>query len=101
MSNVETECTEMSCDDRDGERTPMQWAPVENGDFSTGESTWLPLSPDFERYNVRTERGVARSTLQVFKGLQQLKKSSAFKAFKQKGGFSYEAVTEQVLQIIR
>ncbi|KAH8299306.1 hypothetical protein KR044_000275 [Drosophila immigrans] len=101
MSNVETECTEISCDNRDGERTPMQWAPVKNGDFSTAEKTWLPLSTDFERYNVRTERGVARSTLQVFKGLQQLKGSSAFRSFKQKGGFSYEAVTEQVLQIIR
>ncbi|XP_034106728.1 maltase A2 [Drosophila albomicans] len=101
MANVETECTEISCDNRDGERTPMQWAPTKNGDFSTAESTWLPLSTDFERYNVRTERGVARSSLQVFKGLQQLKSSSAFLAFKQEGGFSYEAVTEQVLQIIR
>ncbi|KAH8410913.1 hypothetical protein KR222_008912 [Zaprionus bogoriensis] len=101
MSNVETECTEISCDDRDGERTPMQWAPLKNGDFSSGESTWLPLSPDYERYNVRTERGVARSSLQVFKGLQQLKSSSAFLAFKEEGGFSYEALTEQVLQIVR
>lgn len=101
MSNVETECTEISCDDRDGERTPMQWAPVKNADFSTAENTWLPVSPDYARYNVQTERGVARSSLQIFKGLQQLKSSSAFLAFKEEGGFSYEAVTEQVLQIIR
>ncbi|TDG41736.1 hypothetical protein AWZ03_011842 [Drosophila navojoa] len=101
MSNVETECTEVSCDDRDGERTPMQWAPVSNAGFSTGPSTWLPVSPYFERFNVRTERGVARSSLQVFKGLQQLKQSSAFMSFKKKNGFSYEALTEQVLQIVR
>lgn len=101
MSNVETECTEISCDDRDGERTPMQWAPLKNGDFSTNDTTWLPLSPDYERYNVRTERGVARSSLQIFKGLQKLKSTSAFLAFKEDGGFSYEAINEQVLQIIR
>ncbi|EDW00812.1 maltase A2 [Drosophila grimshawi] len=101
MSNVKTECTEISCDDRDGERTPMQWSPATNADFSTAEKTWLPVGSDFQRYNVKTERGVARSSLQVFKGLQQLKSSAAFMAFKQTNGFSYTAVTEQVLQIVR
>ncbi|XP_068145407.1 maltase A2 [Drosophila tropicalis] len=101
MSNVDIECTGDSCEDRDGERTPMQWTPGVNAEFSTGESTWLPVNPDYERINVQTERGVARSSLQIFKGLQKLKSSSAFLSFKKEGGFSYEAVNEQVLQIIR
>ncbi|XP_030388140.1 maltase A2 [Scaptodrosophila lebanonensis] len=101
MANVATECTEISCDGRDGERTPMQWSPTKNAGFSTGSGTWLPVSEDYERYNVQTERGVARSTLQIFKGLQELKKSSAFQAFKTAGGFSYEAVSTHVFQIIR
>ncbi|ALC40926.1 Mal-A2 [Drosophila busckii] len=101
MSNVQTPCTEISCDARDGERTPMQWSPLRHADFSTAPSTWLPLSPDYQRFNVKTERGVARSSLQVFKAMQQLKRSAAFMAFKQPGGFSYKALTEQVLQIVR
>ncbi|XP_017105817.2 maltase A2 [Drosophila bipectinata] len=101
MSNVDIECTGDSCEDRDGERTPMQWTPGQNADFSAGETTWLPVNPDYVRYNVQTERGVSRSSLNIFKGLQALKSSSAFLAFKEEGGFSYEAVTEQVLQIIR
>ncbi|XP_039501929.1 maltase A2 [Drosophila santomea] len=101
MSNVDVECTGDSCEDRDGERTPMQWTAGKNADFSDGESTWLPLSPEYQRYNVQTERGVSRSSLNIFKGLQALKSSAAFMAFKDDGGFSYEAVTKQVLQIIR
>jgi len=101
MSNVDVECSGDSCEDRDGERTPMQWTAGKNADFSEGESTWLPLSPEYQRYNVQTERGVSRSSLNIFKGLQALKSSAAFLAFKEEGGFSYEAVTEQVLQIIR
>ncbi|XP_022233872.2 maltase A2 [Drosophila obscura] len=101
MSNVDVECTGDSCEDRDGERTPMQWTAGQNADFTQGESTWLPLNPDYERFNVQTERGVARSSLNIFKGMQALKSSSAFQSFKQEGGFSYEAITEQVLQIIR
>ncbi|BFG05999.1 maltase A2 [Drosophila madeirensis] len=101
MSNVDVECTGDTCEDRDGERTPMQWTAGQNADFTQGQSTWLPLNPDYERFNVQTERGVARSSLNIFKGMQALKSSSAFQAFKQEGGFSYEAITEQVLQIIR
>uniref|UniRef100_T1PAI4 alpha-glucosidase n=1 Tax=Musca domestica TaxID=7370 RepID=T1PAI4_MUSDO len=101
MSNVATQCTAVSCDDRDPERTPMQWEPLPNAGFTNGPSTWLPIAEDFETYNVQTERMVARSTLNIFKGLQQLKYTTAFRNFKAAGGFSYKALSEQVLQIIR
>ncbi|XP_073811385.1 maltase A2 [Musca autumnalis] len=101
MANVPTECTAISCDDRDPERTPMQWEPVPNAGFTSGPSTWLPIATDYETYNVQTERMVARSSLNIFKGLQQLKYTAAFRNFKAEGGFSYRAVTQQVLQIIR
>ncbi|XP_005186322.1 maltase A2 [Musca domestica] len=101
MSNVATQCTAVSCDDRDPERTPMQWEPLPNVGFTNGPSTWLPIAEDFETYNVQTERMVARSTLNIFKGLQQLKYTAAFRNFKSAGGFSYKALSEQVLQIIR
>lgn len=101
MSNVPTKCTPISCDDRDPERSPMQWEPKANAGFTTGSSTWLPIAEDYERFNVQTERGVARSTLNVFKEMQKLKSTAAFRAFKEPNGFSYGAVTEQVFQIVR
>ncbi|XP_037954377.1 maltase A2-like [Teleopsis dalmanni] len=101
MGNVPTECTPISCDSRDPERSPMQWDLQANAGFTKGDTTWLPVADDYERYNVQIERGVARSTLQIFKGMQQLKKTAAFKAFKQPGGFSYNALTQNVLQIVR
>ena len=41
-------------DDRDGERTPMQWNTGMNAGFTSG-SPWLPVESDFENYNVATE----------------------------------------------
>lgn len=101
MANVPTECTAISCDDRDPERTPMQWEPALNAGFSSGVSTWLPIADDYKTYNVEQERQVARSTLNIFKAMQNLKHTSAFRNFKAEGGFSYKAISEQVLQIIR
>ncbi len=41
-------------DERDGERTPMQWNTGVNAGFSSG-SPWLPVESDFSTYNVATE----------------------------------------------
>lgn len=101
MSNVATECTEISCDDRDPERTPMQWDSKENAGFSTGPKTWLPLAEDYKLVNVERERQISRSSLQIYKDLQKLKHTKAFKNFKGQNGFSYKALSEQVFQIIR
>nr|XP_014097351.2 maltase A2 isoform X1 [Bactrocera oleae] len=101
MSNVVTECTAISCEDRDPERTPMQWDTSDHAGFTTGPTTWLPISSDYKRFNVATERGVARSTLQIFKGMTQLKQTAAFKAFKDERGFAFGAVSEQVFQVVR
>ncbi|XP_036334552.1 maltase A2-like [Rhagoletis pomonella] len=86
---------------RDPERTPMQWDTSENAGFSTGNSTWLPVNPNYKYINVQTERGVARSTLNICKGIIKLKQTAAFKAFKEDGGFSYGALSKQVFQIVR
>ncbi|CAD7012690.1 unnamed protein product [Ceratitis capitata] len=90
-----------TCDFRDPERTPMQWDTSKNAGFSTGNSTWLPVNPGYKSLNVQVQRGVARSTLQITKGMIALKKTAAFKAFKEDGGFSYAAVSEQVFQVVR
>ncbi|XP_017462391.1 PREDICTED: maltase A2-like [Rhagoletis zephyria] len=51
---------------RDPERMPMQWDTSENAGFSTGNSTWLPINPNYKYLNVQTQRGVARSTLNIY-----------------------------------
>ena len=101
MSNVATDCTTTSCDARDPERTPMQWDTTVNAGFSSADATWLPVSEKYTRNKDDTERGVARSSLQVYKGMQKLKTTLAFKAYKQPQGFSYSAVSEQGFQIVR
>ena len=42
-------------DNRDGERTPMQWDAGTNAGFSNG-TPWLPVESDYQRYNVSRER---------------------------------------------
>lgn len=101
MTDYDTKCTPSNCDFRDPVRTPMQWSSAKNGGFSTGNSTWLPVNSNFKTLNVQRQRGVARSTLNIYKGMTALKKTLAFKSYKEEGGFAYEALTEQVFQIIR
>ena len=42
-------------DDRDGERTPMQWDAGVNAGLSNA-SPWLPVESAYKRYNVQTEK---------------------------------------------
>ncbi|XP_050324006.1 maltase A2-like [Bactrocera neohumeralis] len=101
MPDYADACTGDSCGFRDPERTPMQWNGSKNAGFSTGNSTWLAVNPNYTYLNVKVQRGVARSSLQIFKGMTALKKTDAFKAFKEEGGFSYKALSKQVFQVIR
>lgn len=101
MTNAITECTAISCDNRDPERSPMQWDSSMNAGFSQAAKTWLPLTQDYGFYNVENELKIGRSTLQIFKDLQELKKTKAFKNTKAEGGFSYKALNDHIFQIIR
>ena len=61
---------------RDGERTPMQWAPGPQAGFSTNARTWLPVAPDYTTVNVQTETGAPDSLLNWYKQLIALRRSS-------------------------
>ncbi|XP_049306792.1 maltase A2 [Bactrocera dorsalis] len=100
MPDYAAACSGDPCNFRDPERTPMQWNGSKNAGFSTG-STWLPVNPNYPFLNVKVQRGVARSSLQIFKGMTALKKTDAFKAFKEDDGFSYGALSKQVFQVVR
>ena len=62
---------------RDGERTPMQWAPGPNAGFDGPKATpWLPVPPTAATVNVETEKGDPASLLTWYETLIRLKKTN-------------------------
>jgi alpha-glucosidase len=60
---------------RDPERTPMQWDSSPNAGFTTG-TPWLPVAPDFKRYNVAAERDDPASMLSFVRRVIALRRAS-------------------------
>ncbi len=60
---------------RDPERTPMQWNDKKNSGFTDG-SPWLPLAEDFEENNVEKQIQDPNSTLQFYRELIKLRKTT-------------------------
>ncbi len=63
-------------DDRDGERTPMQWNSGLNAGFSKG-SPWLPVESGAQRYNVENEKGNPDSIYAWYSKLLKLRHEHA------------------------
>jgi len=61
---------------RDSERTPMQWTSGKNAGFSTGDTTWLPVEPDYTTVNVETEEKDPNSLLNWHKALTALRRTN-------------------------
>jgi alpha-glucosidase len=61
---------------RDGERTPMQWNASRNAGFSTAETTWLPVAPDYKTVNVKVEEANPDSMLNWYKKLIELRRTN-------------------------
>ena len=62
---------------RDGERTPMQWAPGPQAGFSTNPHTWLPIPASYKATNVEVESSDPDSQLTWFGKLVALRRSNA------------------------
>jgi alpha-glucosidase len=63
---------------RDYERTPMQWDSSANAGFSAPDvTTWLPVSDDYQTYNVAAEQKDPRSFLILTRTLLDLRRSLA------------------------
>ena len=102
MSNIYTNLTDQpNSIFRTFGRSPMQWNDELSAGFSNTTDTWLPVAEDYKTLNVKVERGVPRSSLNIYKGMQKLRKTKAFKAFKEAGAFIYGAVSENVFLIVR
>lgn len=60
---------------RDNSRTPMQWnASSDKAGFTSGDSTWLGVNPNFVDINVEAQLGDPDSILSFYKQLIRLRK---------------------------
>jgi alpha-glucosidase len=63
-------------DERDGERTPMQWDSSLNAGFSKG-SPWLPVETGYKRYNVESEKQDSDSLYSWYANFLKLRHENA------------------------
>lgn len=84
-------------DNRDYNRTPMQWDKTTSAGFSTNDTTWLPVNPDYLTINVEAEQAKDFGHLAYFKQLTALRKEKAFV----RGEFLDRAYNQRVYVILR
>ncbi|WEG16885.1 alpha-glucosidase [Alkalihalophilus pseudofirmus] len=61
---------------RDNSRTPMQWDDSKNAGFSTAESTWFGVNPNYSDINVAKQEQLEDSILHYYKKMIALRKST-------------------------
>ncbi|XP_054739248.1 maltase A3-like [Anastrepha obliqua] len=82
---------------RDPVRTPFQWNDGYKAGFTDSNTTWLPLAEDYKLVNVKRQRGIANSHLNVYKQLQNLRATGTMSD----GEAEVKAISENVLGIKR
>ncbi len=60
---------------RDNARTPMQWNHQSNGGFSTSETTWIDINPNFDTINVESALKDKSSIWYYYQNMLKLRKS--------------------------
>ena len=60
---------------RDSARTPVQWSGEKNAGFTTGESTWIDINPNYTKINVAQQLNDPDSVLNFYKKAIALRKS--------------------------
>jgi alpha-glucosidase len=75
LQSVPTGPKRPRADDRDGERTPMQWDANRNAGFSGGPP-WLPIEAGYKRYNVESEKRQSDSISDWYSALIRLRHQS-------------------------
>lgn len=82
---------------RDPVRTPFHWSDNNFAGFTDGNLTWLPVADNYKSVNVKRERGITYSHLNVYKQLQNLRREPTF----QGGASEVKALSENTLAIKR
>lgn len=97
-SNVANRCDDFPSEfNKIFSRSPFQWNDSKNAGFSTGNSTWLPISENYRTRNVDRQEGQKESHLENFKTLMRLKKTEAGIT----GMLKLFAINENILMIKR
>jgi alpha-glucosidase len=76
LSSVPTSSKRPRADNRDGERTPMQWDSALNAGF-TRNSPWLPVESGYKNYNVEIEQKDPDSIYSWYSKLLKLRHENA------------------------
>ena len=84
---------------RDGERTPMQWDSSKNAGFSSANSTWLPVAPDYKTVNTRVESAEPDSLLNWYKHLLAMRRE--IPALREGEVIMLDATNPSVLSYVR
>lgn len=82
---------------RDPERTPMQWSDDENAGFSSGSHTWLPVHPNYEELNLRSQQRAIRSHYKIYQSLIKLRKQRVL----QDGSYTAQVLNRRVFAFKR
>lgn len=82
---------------RDPERTPMQWSDEKNAGFSTADSTWLPVHPNYEELNLVNQQLAPSSHYKVYQSLIKLRSSKVLKD----GTYTAQALNRRVFALKR
>lgn len=60
---------------RDNARTPVQWSSQRNAGFTTGETTWMSVNPNYVEINVEDQEKDPDSVLNFYRRAIHLRKS--------------------------
>ena len=82
---------------RDPVRTPMQWDDSTSAGFSTNETTFLPVNPNYVKINVENQLQHADSDLEAFKRLAILRENPIFT----QGDYELDAVNDDNVLVLR
>ncbi|NXG36148.1 SLC31 protein, partial [Dromaius novaehollandiae] len=55
------------------EKSPMQWDGKLNAGFTEGNSSWLPVNPDYQSVNVEIQKTWSNSSLNLYRELTSLR----------------------------
>ncbi|XP_062551539.1 alpha-glucosidase-like [Armigeres subalbatus] len=84
-------------DNRDPNRTPMQWDATTSAGFSTNSTTWLKVHPDYETRNVDLQQKAEQSNYHHFHAMTSLRRHDTLKY----GDFLHRTVGVNVYALLR
>lgn len=88
---------EIRVDNRDYNRTPMQWDDTVGAGFSTIADTWLPIHANYRQLNLKAQKEAEKSSYKFFQTLTTVRHEKTF----MHGGLNMQIVNRRVLAYSR